>query len=354
MPAQNFSTIRRNLLSWYEKNRRDLPWRQTADPYAIWISETMLQQTQVKTVLPYYQRFLDTFPSVEALARAPLARVLRLWSGLGYYRRAENLRVAARQIVRAHHCELPQDYAQLRALAGIGDYTAGAILSIAFQQPYPAIDGNARRVLGRLFSLKNEAVLRALAQRLVSKIKPGNFNQALMELGATICAPATPQCGVCPLARQCSSRARRALPARAPRAPRKTIIDVTWPLAVVRHRGKILLRRRAAKDLLARLWELPGGALTGAVKPAVALRRELFLLPIQRAKPLHIGAFRHAITHRRICAPVYLFECASKPEIRVPGARWHWIPAHRVERYPVSSMTKKALAVLAAHETRSA
>ena len=337
-----------------KKTGATLPWRQTSDPYAIWISETMLQQTQVKTVLPYYERFLDTFPTVEALARAPLARVLRLWSGLGYYRRAENLRAAARQIVRDHHGKLPQDYAQLRALAGIGDYTAGAILSIAFQQPYPAIDGNARRVLGRLFSLKSEAALRVLAHRLVSKRKPGNFNQALMELGATICAPVTPQCGACPLASQCRSRARRTLPMRARRAPMRNIIDVTWPLAMARHRGKILLRRRAANGLLARLWELPGGALTGPVKPVVALRRELLLLPIKLAKPLHIGEFRHVITHRRIRAPIYLFECASESEIRVPGAHWHWISAHRVERYPVSSMTKKALAVLATHETRSA
>src|SRR5258705_6340206 len=157
----------------------------------------MLQQTQVKTVLPYYERFLDTFPTVEALARGPLARVLHLWSGLGYYGRAENLRAAARQIVRDHHGELPQDYAQLRALAGIGDYTAGAILSIAFQQPYPAIDGNARRVLSRLFSLKNENVLRALAHRLVSKNKPGKFNPALMQFGATLYSPVTPHSCAC-------------------------------------------------------------------------------------------------------------------------------------------------------------
>ena len=162
------------------------------------------------------------------------------------------------------------------------------------------------------------------------------------------------RCGACPLAPQCSARARRTLPSRARRAPMRNIIDVTWPLAVVRHRGKILLRRRAANDLLARLWELPGVALTGAVKPGVALRRELFLLPIKLAKALPIGEFRHAITHRRICAPIYLFECASKSDIHLPRARWHWIPAHRIERYPVSSMTKKALAVLAVHETRSA
>src|SRR5258708_8827295 len=229
----------------------------------------MVQQTQVKTVLPYYERFLDTFPTVEALARAPLARVLHLWSGLGYYRRAENLRAAARQIVRDHHGELPQDYAQLRALAGIGDYTAGAILSIAFQQPYPAIDGNARRVLDRLFSLKNETAPRALAHRLVPKRKPGHFNQALMELGATICAPVTPRCGACPLARQCRSPARRNSPARFWRAPLRHIIDVTLPLAVVRHRGKIMLRRPRPTYFLEPLCDLHRGALQRSVMPAV-------------------------------------------------------------------------------------
>src|SRR5262249_5899325 len=208
-----------------------------------WISETMLQQTQVKTVLPYYERFLSVFPDIKALARAPLARVLRLWSGLGYYRRAENLSAAARQIVRQHGGKLPSDYSALRALAGIGDYTAGAILSIAFQQSYPAVDGNVRRVLGRLFGIHKESELRALAAQLVSKTQPGNFNQALMELGATLCAPAAPLCEGCPVASDCRSRTQKELPHRTSRAPVK-FIEMTWPLALVRHRGKILVRRR--------------------------------------------------------------------------------------------------------------
>jgi len=353
MSAENFSVRRRKLLRWYKRHRRDLPWRRTSDPYAIWISETMLQQTQVKTVLPYYERFLSAFPDIEALARAPLARVLRLWSGLGYYRRAENLSAAARQIVRRHSGKLPSEYVELRALAGIGDYTAGAILSIAFQQPYPAVDGNARRVLGRLFGIHEESKLRVLAGQLVSKAQPGDFNQALMELGATLCAPAAPRCDVCPLASDCRSRTQKELPRRAGRAPMK-FIDVTWPLAVVRHRGKILVRRRAADNLLARLWELPGAPLSGRMKPAGGLRRELNSLSKRLGAPRIIGEFRHAITHRRIRAPVYLIECAVRSAIRLPGNDWRWIRANLVERRPISSMTKKALNLLAAHEARSA
>lgn len=353
MSPEKFPALRQKLLRWYEKNRRDLPWRRTGDPYAIWISETMLQQTQVKTVLPYYERFLSAFPNVEALARAPLARVLRLWSGLGYYRRAENLSIAARQIARRHGGKLPPDYSELRALAGIGDYTAGAILSIAFQQPYPAVDGNARRVLSRLFGIHDDRTLGAIAGKLVSKTQPGNFNQALMELGATICAPAAPRCTVCPLGRDCKSRAEKKLPARAKRGSPK-FIDVIWPLAVVRRRDKILLRRRAAGNLLAQLWELPGAPLTGALKAAGALRRELNFVPARLGTPRRIGEFRHAITYRRIRAPVYLLECTARAKIHLPQAKWRWIQADQVERWPISSMTKKALVLLTAHETRSA
>ena len=220
MPAKNLSLLRKKLLRWYDANKRDLPWRRSSDPYAIWLAETMLQQTQVKTALPYYERFLETFPSIEALARAPLQRVLRLWSGLGYYRRAENLKKAAVQVVRDHGGELPDDYHQLRRLAGIGDYTAGAILSIAFQQPYPAIDGNVRRVFARLFTITDEKLLRAMADRLVPKVRPGDFNQALMELGATLCTPKNPRCSACPVNRECAGRQHKPSEALASSRPR--------------------------------------------------------------------------------------------------------------------------------------
>jgi A/G-specific adenine glycosylase len=350
MPAKDFSTVRRKLLAWYNHNQRNLPWRKTTDPYAIWVSETMLQQTQVKTVLPYYDRFLNRFPTVEALARAPLDRVLHAWAGLGYYRRAESLKIAARQIVREHGGKLPREYHQLRALPGIGDYTAGALLSIAFGKNYPAIDGNVTRVLGRLDSTHNETQIRTMAMKLVAGNRPGDVNQALMEVGAMLCTPKTPDCGACPLRRYCRSRSRDAIFARRARQMRFT--DVVWPLGIVRSAGKILLRRRSAGKLLARLWELPGQETAGRGKAMRALRRELLDFAVETRTRRSIGEIRHAITYRRIRAPIYLFECAS-PKLPAKSP-WRWVPLDVTERYPLSALSKKALALLAAHETRSA
>ena len=350
MPAKDFSTVRRKLLTWYKHHQRNLPWRKTTDAYAIWISETMLQQTQVKTVLPYYERFLSLFPSVEALARAPLDRVLHAWAGLGYYRRAESLKTAARRIVQEYRGKIPRDYHQLRTLPGIGDYTAGALLSIAFGKNYPAIDGNVTRVLGRLDSTHNETQIRTVAMKLVAGNRPGDVNQALMELGAMLCTPKTPDCGACPLRRYCRSRSRDAIFARRARQMRFT--DVVWPLGIVRSAGKILLRRRSAGKLLARLWELPGQESASRGKAMRALRRELLDFAVETRTRRSIGEIRHAITYRRIRAPIYLFECASpKLPARSP---WRWVPLDVTERYPLSALSKKALALLAAHETRSA
>jgi A/G-specific adenine glycosylase len=353
MSAKNFSTIRRKLLRWYDENKRDLPWRRSHDPYAIWLAETMLQQTQVKTVLPYYEKFLAAFPAIEALARAPLHGVLRLWSGLGYYRRAENLRKAARQLMREHRGKLPQDYDQLRALAGIGDYTAGAILSIAFQKPYPAIDGNVRRVLGRLFFIIGEKELRASALKLVPQAQPGNFNQALMELGATVCTPKNQRCAQCPISSHCAFLIRADREPTRQRPKHAKTEKITWPLAIVRRHGKILLRRRAAGGLLPGLWELPGGHRIRRGKVADLLREHLPGLPVSRSDESKIGEIRHSITHRRIRAPIYLFDCPTSGALRLPRARWRWVNPARLEDQAISSMTSKAVKVLAAHEESS-
>jgi len=352
MSAKNLSLVRKKLLRWYDNHKRDLPWRRSRDPYAIWLAETMLQQTQVKTVLPYYEKFLVAFPTVEALARAPLERVLHLWSGLGYYRRAENLHKAARQLTGEHGGKIPQDYDQLRALAGIGDYTAGAILSIAFQKPYPAVDGNVRRVLGRLFSVTGEKELRALALKLVPKVRPGDFNQALIELGATMCTAKNQRCAECPVNLKCLSRERNRNDAVDSRR-RIRFENVIWPLAVVRRGGKILLRRRAAKGLLAGLWELPGGELTPRQKISDLLHAHLAGLPVSRAGIKKIGEFRHAITHRRIRAPIYLFECPVSDARRLARNRWRWVDPTRIKDHAVSSMTSKAVKILADHEATS-
>ncbi len=352
MSAKNLSPVRKKLLRWYDNHKRDLPWRRSRDPYAIWLAETMLQQTQVKTVLPYYEKFLAAFPTAGTLVRAPLERVLRLWSGLGYYRRAENLHTAARRLMGEHRGKIPHDYDQLRALAGIGDYTAGAILSIAFQKPYPAVDGNVRRVLGRLFAVTGEKELRALALKLVPKARPGDFNQALMELGATVCTPTNQRCAECPVNLECVSREKNRNSAADTRR-RIKVENVIWPLAIVRGNGKILLRRRAANGLLAGLWELPGGELIPRQKISDLLRAHLPGLPLSRVEINKIGEFRHAITHRRICAPIYLFECPRRYPLRLARNRWRWVDPTRIKEHAVSSMTSKAVKILTDHETTS-
>jgi A/G-specific adenine glycosylase len=350
MPPQNLPTIRRKLFHWYDKNRRNLPWRKTRDPYAIWIAETMLQQTQVTTVSPYYERFLGEFPTVRALHHAPLSRVLALWSGLGYYRRAENLKKSARRVVRDYHGQLPDSYEALLALPGIGDYTAGALLSIAFQKRYPAIDGNARRVLRRLFNLKQDKDVRAAAARLVPRSRPGTFNQGLMELGATICLPNEPRCARCPVAFHCETRVIGQQPTRSPIAKSVRAKDVRWPLAIVRQNGKVLLRQRAYDGMLAGLWELPGGEKNSAESVRNFLARQLMELRRAFQPGNFIGAFRHSITYRKIRSPVFLFDLPKPMKLRLPSRRWRWISPSSLSAFPVSSMSRKAVNVLIAYE----
>ena len=344
------SAIRRKLLRWYQQNKRDLPWRRTQDAYAIWISETMLQQTQVTTVIPYYEKFLNNFSTVDALAHAPLAKVLRLWSGLGYYRRAANLRTAAQKIIREHRGRIPQDFNRLRTLPGIGDYTAGAITSIAFGQRHAAIDGNARRVLSRLLGISDERALRAIAAELVPESQPGDFNQALMELGATVCTPKNQRCSDCAVNSLCASRSwPRAANAPAAR-PRVKFTSVIWPLAIVRRGGKILLRRRGATGLLASLWELPGGERNAKQLDTTFLRRELGDVGLSVTRFEKFGEIRHAITYRRIRAPIYLFDLAAKDPMKLPQSRWRWVAPAKLKELAASSMTAKAVALLSIHE----
>jgi len=348
MTEANLSLVRRKLLHWYRHHKRDLPWRHCRDPYAIWISETMLQQTQVKTMLPYYGRFMDRFPTLQALAGAPLQQVLRLWSGLGYYRRAENLHKAARQIVRQHQGIMPNEFAQLRALPGVGDYTAGALLSIAFGKKYPAVDGNVRRVLSRLVRAKSNAEIHSHAAKLAQTSQPGNLNQALMELGATICTPRDPRCADCPVASACLSKSQlgQSEPLRPPTKSR----HVTWPLAIVTYQGKILLRRRRSDGLLAKLWELPGAEIAPMAKPQLALRQELRPLSLAGVVPRPLGELRHSITDRRIHASVWLYRWPIKRSLPLVKPGWRWIVPSQLHRYATSSMTSKAVKLFREHE----
>ena len=343
MTDANLALFRRRLLHWYRRNQRDLPWRHSRDPYAIWISETMLQQTQVRTVLPYYARFLTAFPSVQSLARAPLQKILRLWSGLGYYRRAENLHKAARLIMRQHGGIMPRQYNQLRGLPGIGDYTAGALLSIAFGESYPAVDGNVRRVLSRLLVTKSNEKIHSHAAKLAKTSQPGILNQALMELGATICTPEEPQCGNCPVAADCPSTSQIGRRPTKPQRSKVNYRDVIWPLAIVDYHGKILLRRRKADGLLAKLWELPGAETKPTENPEAVIRKELVPLSITGLVPQRLGELRHSITNRRIHAPVLLYRWPMSKPAPLSDSETKWILPAELRRYATSSMTNKAV-----------
>ena len=259
---------RKRLLDWYRANKRAMPWRETRDPYAIWISEAMLQQTRVETVIPYWQRFLTLFPDVHALATAELDDVLGAWAGLGYYARARNLQATARLIDEHHGGRLPDDAETLQTLPGIGRYTAGAVASIAFDRPEPVLDGNVKRVLTRLLGIREDigrpAVIERLWQEagvLVHGPHPGDLNQALMELGATICTVRTPRCANCPVSRFCDARAQgdaESLPIKTRKKPARKVEAVA---ALVIRRGKALAVRRPTRGLLGGLWDLPGGDL---------------------------------------------------------------------------------------------
>ena len=325
MVSVDAAQVRRALRRWYENARRDLPWRRTQDPYRIWVSETMLQQTRVATVVRYYERFIERFPDAGALAGARESDVLSAWAGLGYYARARNLRKAAKIIVSRG---FPEDHASIRKMPGVGDYTAAAIASIAFGLPHAVLDGNVLRVLARLSNDAGDLAvahtrtrLRFLAEALLDRKRPGDFNQALMELGATVCLPGDARCPVCPIAGFCEAR-RRGVQDRLPvRSPRTKPIHIQRTLLVIRRKGKYLFWQRPPDSgRMAGFWELP----------------ELSQLP-QAAVTGELGRFRHTITHHHYSVAVLEAEIAEVP------AAFRWIAARELERTPLSTLARKAL-----------
>ncbi|MFX3632249.1 MAG: A/G-specific adenine glycosylase [Candidatus Pristimantibacillus sp.] len=272
----------RELLEWYRANKRDLPWSQNRDPYRIWVSEIMLQQTRVDTVIPYYERFMSKFPNVRALAEAPEPEVLKCWEGLGYYSRARNLQAGAREVAAQYGGEVPDDKSAVAGLRGVGPYTSGAIMSIAFNRPEPAVDGNVMRVLSRYFCLEEDIAkpatrigIEKLAASLIPEGAAGDFNQALMELGALVCTPKSPSCLPCPVMAHCEARIagrETGLPvktkAKKPRPELRTAAIVVGSGA---NEGKVLVRQRPATGLLAQMWELPHMLLTKEQEPLLAV-----------------------------------------------------------------------------------
>lgn len=272
--AMNWNRVfQQKLLQWYERQQRILPWRGYDDPYAIWVSEIMLQQTRVEAVLPYFQRFMAIFPTVQALAEAEQEEVLKLWEGLGYYSRARNLHQAAQVVVEEYAGQVPNTYGEVLKLPGVGPYTAGAILSIAFNQPFPAVDGNVKRVFSRLFAIPDDVKkgsvkkrIERLAEEAIPKGLASDFNQALMELGALVCIPKSPRCGICPVQELCAGFAEGEPAIYPVKSAKREPLPMVKIVALVR-RGygaeeQILLMRNPAKGMLAGLWAFPGIDLT--------------------------------------------------------------------------------------------
>jgi A/G-specific adenine glycosylase len=339
-------------LDWYAQARRAMPWRQTRDPYAIWVSEIMLQQTQVNTVTPYYLRFMERFPTACHLANAPLDELLALWQGLGYYSRARNLHRAARLVCERHGGQLPSDPATLRALPGIGDYAAGAILSIAFGQDVVAVDGNVIRVLCRLYDEEHDPKaspakqrLRQRAEDLLPAGQAGDWNQAVMELGATLCTPSGPRCAECPLRPFCLAHARGTVAVRPVRIKRQPTPVRENVAALICQEGRVLVVRRKPEGLLGGLWELPNGEVGEGLKPTEVLADLLRSQLALRGQPgAELAVIRHAYTHFRVVVHVHPFQALGEPMAGGPWDAAHWLGADERDRFGLTGVTHKILA----------
>ncbi len=358
MPA--FDLIAPALLAWWDAGHADLPWRRTRDPYAVWVAEIMLQQTQITTVIPYYERWMARFPTVEEVAAALLDDVLKQWEGLGYYTRARNLHAAARVVVREYGGVLPRDVSGLLKLPGIGRYTAGAIASIAFDTRAPILDGNVIRVLSRVYDVEEDVTLPAtrahlwrLAETVLPDERPGDFNQALMEVGQQICLPQNPRCLICPLHSLCLARQRGTQPDRPVRPPRKhtphydVVAAVIWEDGAPSREGRFLIARRPLDGLLGGLWEFPGGKVEPGETRSEALRREI---REELALEIEPGDFltevAHAYTHFRIT--LHAFHAAYKGgEAQHLGVADHaWVTFDRLESYPFAVTDRIIIAAL--------
>ncbi len=301
------------LVRWFQVNRRDLPWRNGYNPYHVWVSEVMLQQTQVETALPYFDRFTQTLPTIRSLAQADEHTVLKLWAGLGYYSRARNLHAAAKRVVAEHGAEVPRDYETLRTLPGIGQYMAGAIMSIAFNRPYPVVDGNVRRVLSRIhgWTQDNPKQQWEAAEQLVQQAEPRLINQALMELGAKVCSFKSPRCLLCPVQSHCAAF-RLGMQEQIPAVKKRPETIRVNLFAVVQTKNELFLMRQAKG-----LWEFP---MFGEMPPGAHR---------------NVGTCRHTITHHRL--EVNVLAGAIHP-----SKEFEWVDIHEV---PVSSLTKKIYTV---------
>jgi len=347
--------IQKRLLEWYNKNKRDLPWRKTEDPYAIWVSEIMLQQTQVATVIPYYQKFLKSFPTVRHLAKADLSKVLKVWEGLGYYSRARNLHRASQVVLNRFHGIIPNNLNDLLSLPGIGRSTAGAILSFAFQKEAPILDGNAKRVISRLFAVsdnpakgKTEDLLWKISESLIPKGFSNPFNQALMDLGSMLCTPKEPGCDQCPLHQYCKGYLSGKPESYPPRTVKKRIPHITALSAVIQRDGKVFISQRPPSGLLGGLWEFPNWRIEEKRRLRLRLRLRKYIkketgLNVEVKEP--VGTFHQTYSHFKLT--LHTYHCQS----RDAKEKGKWVPISKLRLFPMSRIHRRIAQMIDA-ETR--
>ncbi len=338
-----------HLLAWYSRHQRPLPWRSShPQPYAVWVSEIMAQQTRLDTVLPYYRRWMEAFPSISALAAASQQEVLNLWEGLGYYSRARNLHKAAQIVVRDYGGDLPGEIAALRKLPGIGAYTAGAIASIAFGQDEAVVDGNVKRFLARFFGIEltvdtpqGERAIWDLARAYLPAGQAGTYNQALMDLGATICIPRQPQCTHCPVAADCLAYRQNMQDTLPRKTPKAQTPHYTVTAAILWREERVLIAQRPQDSLLGGMWEFPGGKREDGESLKTCLKREILEeLACKIIVGNKFGIFRHAYTHFSVT--LHAFEC----ELEEPGlqALYHqqikWVNLAELDEYPMGKIDR--------------
>ena len=354
MAPHPYQHIQAALTDWYRTNQRELPWRNTRDPYKIWVSEVMLQQTQVNTVIPYYHRFIARFPDIHALATSNLQSVLKLWEGLGYYSRARNLHLAAKMVIRNHGGFIPDTATEIKRLPGVGDYIAAAVLSIAFNLPQPVVDGNVKRVFARLLLMEDpvnhagsHAVFFKKAEELMDKTMPATYNQAVMELGALVCKPNHPQCPACPLQTHCLAFKGSRVSEFPRRKKTKPLPEYALAVGIVEKKGKILITQRPEKGLLGGLWEFPGGRIELPEDPDAACLRHLKdKVNITAEINTFVTRIKHAYTHFKITMDVYTCRFISG-RVRLEGPTdSRWIRFNEIKAYPLPKANHKFLPAL--------
>ena len=354
MASKDLSQFRRNLLEWFKTHRRQLPWRETKNPYHIWVSEVMLQQTQAKKVVEYYENFVNRFPTLQHLAMAELDDVLKQWEGLGYYARARNLRKAAKVVVEQMDGEVPSDYAVFRGLPGVGDYTAAAVQSIAFDRPYAVVDGNVKRVVARLFLIDSPVnqsgaakIFQAKADSLLDSNAPGRFNQAMMELGSKICRPKSPLCVVCPVSEFCCTF-RTARQDEFPiRIKSKPTPEYHIAVGVVYNENYVLITQRKADGLLGGLWEFPGGKVKSDETAEAACVREIqeeVGLSVERIN--FLTRVNHAYSHFKIVVDVFRCHYRAGEVILNGPVDYRWIRLEEIDQYPFPRANHKFIPLL--------